>query len=142
MSEFDWTLSAGAPLCELSDTLYRTGRDAIFRQITRDTTPEQFEEAVASLTRHRDELVQSRRPMHYGSLIGRHRCVEQVFKEAHARLRALQIMQPAPQVPAPPPPQLITREGIVIDLEEKIQTNRAETHLGTDDTQPGNRNTR
>jgi hypothetical protein len=29
---------------------------------------------------------------------------------------------------------LITGEGIVIDLEEKIQTNTEETDLGTDDS--------
>ena len=141
MSEFDWTLSAGAPLCELSDTLYRTGRDAIFRQITRDTTPEQFEEAVASLTRLRDELVQARRPMHYGALIGRHRCIEQVFTEAAARLRSLQIMQ-VQVVPEAPKQQLITREGIVIDLEDTIQTSSKETSLGTDDDASNRRNTR
>ena len=73
MSAYDWNLSAGAPLCTFSDSFYRTVRETIFQQITRDTTPEQFQEAVASLTRLRDELVQAMRPMHYGALIGRQR---------------------------------------------------------------------
>jgi hypothetical protein len=43
--------------------------------------------------------------MHYGALIGRHRCVEHLFQEARARLHSLEIMQPAPKTPAPPPPR-------------------------------------
>jgi hypothetical protein len=142
MSDFDWNLSAGAPLCVLSDSFYYTSRDAVFRQLRTDMTKEQWQAALESLTRLRDELVQALYPMHYGSLVGRHRCVDHLYREAQARLRSLEIMQPAPKPPPPPKQQLITKEGIVMDLEEKLQTNRAETHLGTDDTQPGNRNTR
>jgi hypothetical protein len=142
MSEYDWQLSAGAPLCTVSDSFYRTERETIFQQLTKDTTPEQWQAALEHLVRLRDELQQAIYPMHYGSLVGRHRCLDHVFREAVARLRALEIMQPAPQPPPPPSQQVITRDGIVIDLEDKIQTNRAETHLGTDDTQPDNRNPR
>jgi hypothetical protein len=142
MSTYDWNLSAGAPLCTVSDSFYRTVRETIFQQLTKETTAAQWQATQESLTRLRDELQQAIYPMHYGSLVGRHRCLDHVFREAAARLRSLEIMQPVPQPPPPPSQQLISREGIVIDLEEKIQTNRAETNLGTDDTQPGNRNTR
>ena len=142
MSEYDWQLSAGAPLCTISDSFYRTVREAIFQQVTRETTVEQWQAARESLLRLRDELQQAIKPMHYGSLVGSHRCLDHVFREAVARLRALEIMQPVPKPPPPPKQQLITREGVVLDLEDKIQTNRAETHLGTDDTQPDTRMTR
>jgi hypothetical protein len=105
MSDYDWQLSAGAPLCLLSDSFYYTSRDSVFRQLRSDMTKEQWQAALESLIRHRDELVQDIRPMHYGSLVGGHRCVEHLFKEAVARLRALEVMQPAPpQPPAEPPP--------------------------------------
>jgi hypothetical protein len=56
------------------------------------------------------------------------------------RLKNLEIMQEP--VPPPPAQQLITREGIVIDLEEQIRTSTEETFLGSDDTTPDNGNTR
>jgi hypothetical protein len=135
MSEYDWHLSAGAPLCELSDSFYRTVREAVFQQLTKDTTPEQWQAAQESLTRLRDELVQDIRPMHYGSLIGRHRCVNQVFNEARARLRGLEIMQPVP-VPQPPPPPRETLADVVRDLKETFQPNPAATPLGIQTEQP------
>jgi hypothetical protein len=134
MSAYDWNLSAGAPLCSFSDSFYRTVRETIFQQLTTETTKEQFQAVLESLTRLREELVQSLYPMHYGSLVGRHRCVDHVFREARARLRGLELMQPAPKPPLPPKQQLITREGIVIDREEKIQTSTEETDLGIDDS--------
>jgi hypothetical protein len=42
------------------------------------------------------------------------------------------LWQPAP--PPAPTQQLITRDGIVKDLEKKIQTSTEETVLGTDDS--------
>ena len=132
MSEYDWTLSAGAPLCTFSDSFYRTVREAIFQQVTKETTAAQWQAALERLELLRDELVQSLYPMHYGSLVGRHRCIDHVFREAVARLRSLEIMQPVPKPPPPPKQQLITREGIVLDLEEKIQTSTDQTDLGTD----------
>jgi hypothetical protein len=103
MSEYDWNLSAGSPLCVNSDSFYYSVRDAIFRQLSKDSSKEQFQSALESLTRLREELEQDLHPMHYGALVGRHRCVEHLFREARARLRSLEIMQPAPKPPAPPP---------------------------------------
>jgi hypothetical protein len=103
MSEYDWHLSSGAPLCTVSDSFYYTARDAIFRCLTPETTQRQFLEAMESLTRLRDELVQDVKPMHYGALVGRHRCLDQLFTEARARLRSLAVLQPELKPPAPPP---------------------------------------
>jgi hypothetical protein len=121
MTEYDWQLASGAPPCVFSDSFYRTGRDAIFRQLTTETTHEQFQAALESLTRLRDELVQNLYPMHYGALIGRHRCVEDLYKEARARLRGLEIMQPAPEVPAPPPPAPPPKPRSLADVLKEFQ---------------------
>jgi hypothetical protein len=102
MSTYDWKQSACAPLCTVSDSFYRTVRETIFQQLTTETTAAQWGAAQESLTRLRDEKQQAIRPMHYGSLVGGHRCVDHLFQEATARLRNLEIMQPAPS-PQPPP---------------------------------------
>jgi hypothetical protein len=129
MSDYDWQLSAGAPLCVFSDSFYSSARDTIFRQLTRDTTPEQFQAAQEHLQQLRDELVEQLYPMHYGSLVGRHRCIDQLFTEGRARLRSLETLQP---LPAPPPPRE-TPADVVRDLHDAIQPNPQATSLGTDD---------
>jgi hypothetical protein len=135
MSEFDWQLSAGAPLCLLSDSFYYTGRDTVFRQLRKDMTKEQWQAALESLTRLRDELVREIYPMHYGSLVGRHRCVDHLFREARARLQSLEIMQPVP-VPEPPSKPPETLADVVRDLQETYQPNPQATPLGTQLEQP------
>jgi hypothetical protein len=131
MSDYDWQLSAGAPLCVLSDSFYSTSRDTIFRQLRPDMTKEQWQAALESLTRLRDELVQKLYPMHYGSLVGRHRCVEHLFQEAAARLRNLEIMQPVPPTPPPTPPKPPeTLKDVVEGLKETFQPNPDATPLG------------
>ena len=122
MSDYDWPLSADAPLCVVSDSYYRTVRETVFQQLTKDTTPEQWQAAQESLTRLRDELQQAIRPMHYGSLVGGHRCLDHLFGEAVARLRNLELMQP------PPPPE--TLADVLQDLKEKFQPNPEATSLG------------
>jgi hypothetical protein len=141
MSSRDWTLPARYPLCAFADAFYRTARDSIFSQLTAVTTPEQFQAAQESLLLLREELEQDMPAMHYGAQVDTRRCVGDLYKEASARLRSLAVLHPVPQPPAPGQ-QLITREGIVIDLEEKIQTSTQETDLGTGDTPPDRRNTR
>jgi hypothetical protein len=126
MREYDWQLSNGAPLCVFSDSFYYTSRDTVFRQLTKDTTPAQIQAALEHLTQLRDELQQAIYPMHYGSLVGKHRCVDHLFREAVARLRALEIMQPVPvpQQPAepPPPPDEHSLEDVVDSLETTDET--------------------
>jgi hypothetical protein len=129
MSDYDWQLSAGAPLCVFSDSFYYTARDTIFRHVTPETTTDQFAAALARLTRLRDELVQQLYPMHYGSLVGRHRCVDHLFREARARLHSLEIMQPVP-VPEPPPMRRDTIADVVHDLRETHQPDPEATPFG------------
>jgi hypothetical protein len=132
VSEYDWNLSAGAPLCLFSDTFYRTVREAIFQQVTKDTTPEQWRAAQESLKRLREALVQDMPAMHYGAFIDTHRCVNHLYKEATARLRSLEIMQPVP-LPQPPPPPRETPADVVRDLRDAIQPTPEATTLGTDE---------
>ena len=132
MPEYDWQLSAGAPLCTVSDSFYRTVREAIFQQLTKETTPVQFQAALEHLVRLRDEL-QPIRPMHYGSLVGGHRCVEHLFKEADARLRALEIMQPAPPPPAPEAPAPQPKPRSLADVVKDFAATPEEASLPHED---------
>jgi hypothetical protein len=136
MSAYDWNLSAGAPLCVFSDSYYWTGRKAIFQRLTIDTTAEQFQAALESLQRLRDELVKDMPAMHYGALVGTHRCVNHLFREASARLRSLQILQPAPlpQPPEPPPPepQAHSLEDVVANFETTPEAFLGETEAGAE----------
>jgi hypothetical protein len=140
MLPHDWTLPSRYPICPQADSFHRTAQDAIFRQLSGATSPEQFQAAQASLELLRAELEQQLPWTHYGFSVGTHRCVRDLYKEASARLRNLALLQPTPQ--PPPAQQLITREGIVIDLEERIQTSREETDLGTDDNPSDNGSSR
>jgi hypothetical protein len=140
MSNYDWNLSAGAPLCVSSDSFYYSARDAVFRQLSKDSTKEQFQAALETLTQLRDELVQTLYPMHYGALVGRHRCVEHLFREARARLRGLQVTQPVPATPpAPParrqPPR--SAEEVVNDLAILADAMKrpGDTYLGEERTE-------
>jgi DNA-directed RNA polymerase specialized sigma24 family protein len=140
MPEYDWQLSAGSPLCVFSDSFYYSVRDAIFRQLSKDSSKEQFQAALESLTRLREELEQDLHPMHYGALIGRHRCVEHLFREARARLRGLEITQPPPKPPVPPAPTQppLTQDAVVNNLRTlaKDRTRRRDTYLGQEVRQP------
>jgi hypothetical protein len=129
MSDYDWQLSAGAPLCVFSDSFYYAVRDTVFRQLTKESTKEQFQAALVSLERLRDELVQSLYPMHYGSLVGRHRCVDHLYREAVARLRNLELTQPVPE-PEPPPMARDTIADVVHDLREIHQPDPEATPFG------------
>jgi hypothetical protein len=134
MSDYDWNLSAGAPLCVSSDSFYYSARDAVFRQLSKESTKEQFQAALETLTQLRDELVQTLYPMHYGALVGRHRCVEHLFREARARLRGLQVTQPVPAAPPAPEqkPQPVTLEALLANVERIIAESAKETPFGHD----------
>jgi hypothetical protein len=98
----DWTLPSRYPICPQADSFHRTAQDAIFRQLSGATSPEQFQAAQESLELLRAELEQQLPWSHYGLSVGTHRCVGDLYKEATARLRSLAVLQPAP--PAPPAP--------------------------------------
>jgi hypothetical protein len=128
MSTYKWEQNtykwdqAVSPRCVYADTFYRTARDAIFAKLTEATTAKQFEAAKVSLDQLRDELVTDMPPMHFASLIGRHLCVKDVYREAVARLRSLQIMQPVPLPPEPEPPQptTLSRQAVLETFEEEF----------------------
>jgi hypothetical protein len=130
--------------CPHARTFMQISEQTVFNNITEHTRSDQFSAAEQILGELRDRLEAQvmREPLfHYPAATGDHWCVRDVYDHAILALKGLAAMHQQ-AVPEPPRQQLISREGIVIDLEDKIQTNRAETHLGTDDTQPGNRNTR
>jgi hypothetical protein len=117
MTTADWQLPAGAPRCVYADELYRTAKDAIFSKLTKDSTPKQFDQALESLQLLRQELEQDMPAMHYAALVGTHRCVKDLYREAEARLRSLAIMHPAPESqPAQPAPKPRSPRDVVEDF--------------------------
>jgi hypothetical protein len=130
MSPYDWELPPRYPTCPQGDSFHRTARDTIFRQLSPNTTPEQFQAAHESLEQLRADLEQQLPWTHYGLSVGTHRCVRDLFREAAARLRSLSIVQPASQ-PAPRSP-LETPEQVVDELNEIITPRPDETVLGED----------
>ena len=133
--------SGSRPTCPHARTFIQIAEQTIFSKITEHTRPDQFTTAEEILQQLCHRLEAQVDMFHYPAATGDHWCVRDVYDHAVLALAGLAALHQQ-AVPEPPKQQLITREGIIIDLEEKIQTNRAETHLGTDDTQPGNRNTR
>jgi hypothetical protein len=127
--------------CPHARTFMQIAEQTIFSKITEHTRPDQFTSAEEILQQLCQRLEAQVDMFHYPAATGDHWCVRDVYDHAVLALAGLAAMHQQ-AVPEPPKQQLITKEGIVIDLEEKLQTNRDETHLGTDDTQPGNRNTR
>jgi hypothetical protein len=99
---YDWEQSPGAPRCLPSDSFYHAARYGIVQQLRPDMTIEQWDAVFAHLKELRDKYQQDVYPMHYGSLVGSHRCVRHLYREAKAIVRGLQLTMPAPQ-PAPPP---------------------------------------
>jgi hypothetical protein len=140
MRWYDERRSQQRNLCSFAFTYAQIIEQTIFARITDRTTPQQFEAAQQSLLELCQRFESQMDWSHFPAPQGRHSCIRDVYTDAKFRLKNLLIMQPA----APPPPaqQLITREGIVIDLEEKIQTSTEETDLGTEDTPPDNRSGR
>jgi hypothetical protein len=130
MSTDNWNLPSGAPRCVFADALYRTAKDTIFSKLRMDTTPGEFAAAQESLRLLREELERDMPAMHYAAQIGSHRCVKDLYREARAWLRTLAVLQPVPHAPAPKQ-QLLTIEGVVIEIEERFRTSATETDLGT-----------
>jgi hypothetical protein len=131
---FHDTSSPHRQLCSAAFTFGQIVEQTIFAQLSDTTTQEQFQLAQQSLRRLCNELEARVNWDHYASASGSiHSCVRDVYDDAAARLRNLAIMQPPPP---PPVPQLISREGIVIDREEKIESSTEETDLGIEEDSP------
>jgi hypothetical protein len=119
----DWKLPANLPLCFYADQFYRTAKDSLFSQLSDATTPEQFEEAQATLLKLRQDVEQDMPPIHYAAQFGTHICVDTLYKEASLRLLNFALLQPAQQPePAPPAPRQapLTYEDILNMLEKLI----------------------
>jgi hypothetical protein len=127
--------------CQLASMLTDIFETSILTRITDQTTPEQFRAAQHSLLLLYQRLEGQKGWAHYSSPQGRHTCVREAYTEAVYKLKNLAIMQPE-IVPPAAKQQVITVEGVVIDLEEEYRTSREETDLGTEDTPPDGRDTR
>jgi hypothetical protein len=68
---------------------------------------------------------------HYPAATGNHWCVRDVYDHAVVALAGLAAVHQQ-AIPEPAREQLISREGIVRGIEEKIQTSTEETDFGTD----------
>jgi hypothetical protein len=129
MSTQNWLLSARSPLCLPADALYRTGQ-VIFHNLSGAVTPDRINAAQEALETYRAELLPKLHPMHYGMSVGMHVCVEEVYQEAKARLRALAATsQPAPEPPAPPPaatPQPVRDDALIANMETWLASRASE----------------
>jgi hypothetical protein len=118
-------------LCRDSYTVAKLIEQTIFAKITPETTPQQFQRAQESLRQLCERFEANLDLFHYAAIRGAHQCVRDVYEDARARLENLAIMQPAPP---PPAQQVITREGIIIDREQRVQTSTEETDVGIEDS--------
>ena len=119
-------------LCIPARTYAEIGNELLGR-VTDSTTPEQFQQLQQSLVLLYNELERLAGPFHYAASFGPpHACVKDIYIHASALLKNRAILQQAP--PPPPAQQLISREGAVIDLEERVETSSEETELGSEDS--------
>jgi hypothetical protein len=110
----------------------------IFSQITPETTSQQFTAAEAALLalckRYQAQVAQQGLFHYQAPFSGLHTCVADIYYDLSARLTNLAIMHQPPEAPEPAKQQLISREGAVIDLEERVETSSEETELGSEDS--------
>jgi hypothetical protein len=130
------TYTAGSrPTCPHSRTFIQIAEQTIFNKITPQTTADQFDAATDILAQLCQRLAAQvdADMFHYPAATGDHWCVRDVYEHAVLALtgRAAMHQQEGAQ---PPKQQLISRSGVVIDLEDTIQTNATETELGNTDT--------
>jgi hypothetical protein len=143
MTSYTPRLLSNHRLCSYSRMYAQIVEQTILSQITERTTPAQFAAAQQSLLALCQRLEAKVDLFHYPAETGTHQCVRDVYTDAVFRLKNISLMQPEPQPePQAPKQQLLTVEGVVIDLEETIRTSREETYLGTDDDSADSGNTR
>ncbi len=139
MHWYDEKRSQQRNLCSFAFTYAQIIEQTIFARINDRTTSQQYEAALQSLGELCRRFERQMDWSHYPASHGMHSCLRDVLTDAEFRLKNLAIMQSAPP---PPPQQLITREGIIIDVEESVSTSSVETELGAEDAPPANRNGR
>jgi hypothetical protein len=138
MHWYDETRSQQRNLCSFAFTYAQIIEQTIFARITDRTTPEQFNAALQTLGELCQRMERQLDRSHYPASQGLHACLRDVYTDAEFRLKNLAIMHQPP----PPNQHIISREGIIIDMEESITTSSVETELGTDNAPPDNRNGR
>jgi hypothetical protein len=121
------------PTCPHARTFLQIADQTIFAKITPATTADQYTAAEEILRELCQRLEAQVDMFHHPAATGDHWCVRDVYDHAVLALKGLSAMHQQ-EVAPPPRQQLISREGIVIDLEDKIQTNTEDTDLGTDDS--------
>jgi hypothetical protein len=140
MAWYDETRSQQRNLCSFAFTFAQIAEQTVFARITDRMTLEQLAAAKQSFSALCQRLESQMDWSHYPASQGLHSCVRDVLTDAEFRLQNLAIMhQPAPE---PATQQVVTVEGVVIDVEERVQTNTVETGLGIGETPPDNRNRR
>jgi hypothetical protein len=107
MWRFDWHARSYLTLCGDAQRLQNIAKEAIFPLLTEATTPEQFDEALASLERMKEQLLKNKKTFHFSATAGRHYCVEECFADLVETLTTkwhlLPKLEPTPEPPAPPP---------------------------------------
>jgi hypothetical protein len=130
--------SGSRPTCPHARTFIQIAEQTIFSKITEHTRPDQFttaEEILLTLCHRLEAQIDL---FHYPAATGDHWCVRDVYDHAVLALAGLAAMHQQ-AVPQPPRQQLITRKGVVIDLEDTIQTSTDDTELGIEGTSPERR---
>lgn len=112
--------------CSLALDFERIVEESVFKRLNADTTPEQYQQAIASLTSlfQRFEAQARSNPFHHGSIGSgmRHQCVGDSFEAAVYYLKAGLLLMPIPKPPPPPKPQPPSLENIVKHFETLSET--------------------
>jgi hypothetical protein len=130
--------SGSRPTCPHARTFIQIAEQTIFSKITEHTRPDQFTTAEEILLQLCQRLEAQMDMFHFPAATGDHWCVRDVYDHAVLALAGLAAMHQQ-AVPQPPRQQLITRKGVVIDLEDTIQTSTDDTELGIEGTPPERR---
>ena len=125
--------SGSRPTCPHARTYIQIAEQVIFSKITEHTRPDQFTTAEEILQQLCHRLEAQVDMFHYPAATGDHWCVRDVYDHAVLALAGLAAMHQQ-VVPEPPRQQLISKTGVVIDLEDTIQTSTDDTDLGIDDS--------
>ncbi len=121
--------------CPHARTFIQIAEQTIFSKITEHTRPDQFTTAEEILQQLCQRLEGQVDMFHYPAATGDHWCVRDVYEHAVLALAGLAAMHQQ-AVAQPPKQQLISRKGVVIDLEDTIQTSTDDTELGIGGTLP------
>jgi hypothetical protein len=133
--------SGSRPTCPHSRTFLQIAEQTIFAKITEHTRPDQFTAAEEILRELCQRLEAQVDMFHYPAATGDHWCVRDVYDHAVLALAGLAAMHQQ-AVPQPPRQQLISKTGVVIDLEDAMQTSTEATDLGRAEPPPDRRTSR